>query len=189
MKQLQDLQAKALEKPTAPEMVKPGVNSLPELKEPGLDTSPVDIQDWLELLTSPMSDLSDGSSGWWKEVLARAEAAYKAWSQLTPLQKVSYVLPATKDLEEGRFAGVNSRASSMILAALAEGVKVECVAKKVTGSSAGLIFRLLTLYRPGGENEKVMILNQLQSPAKYVEAGKAAEGCVRGFDGYSEPTM
>ena len=71
MKQLQDLQAKAFEKPTAPEMVKPGVNSLPDLKEPGLDTSPVDIQDWLELLT-PMSDLSDGSSGWWKEVLARA---------------------------------------------------------------------------------------------------------------------
>ena len=63
----------------------------------------------------------------------------------------------------------------MILAALKEEVRTECVAKKVTGSSAGLLFRLLTLYRPGGENEKIMILSQLQSPPKHSDPGKAAE--------------
>ena len=96
-----------------------------------------------------MSDLSDGSASWWNDVVARADDAYRRWSSLTPLQKVSFSLPPTKDLEEGRFARVNSRAASMILAALKEEVRTECVAKKVTGSSAGLLFRLLTLYRPG----------------------------------------
>ena len=88
---------------------------------------------------------------------------------------MSFSLPSAKDLEEGRFARVNSRAASMILAALKEEVRTECVAKKVTGSSAGLLFRLLTLYRPEGENEKIMILSQLQSDPKHSDPGKAAE--------------
>ena len=41
---------------------------------------------------------------------------------------------------------------------------------------AGLIFRLLTPYRPGGESEKVMILKELRNAVKYTDAGKAAEG-------------
>ena len=88
----------------------------------------------------------------------------------------SVAQPSTHEgSEEGRFARVNTRAASMILAALKEEVRTECVAKKVTGSSAGLLFRLLTLYRPGGENEKIMILSQLQSPPKHSDPGKAAE--------------
>ena len=56
------------------------------MKQLGLETSPVDIQDWMELLTSLMSDLSDGSASWWRDVVARADDAYRRWSSLTPLQ-------------------------------------------------------------------------------------------------------
>ena len=69
MKQLQDLQVKKATDVLA------DTAALPLLKEPGLETSPVDIQDWMELLTSPMSDLSDGSASWWKDVVARADDA------------------------------------------------------------------------------------------------------------------
>ena len=46
MRQLQEVQLKQMDKKDGPEVVKPGISSLPHLESPGKDTSPVDIQDW-----------------------------------------------------------------------------------------------------------------------------------------------
>ena len=52
----------------------------------------------------------------------------------------------------------------MVVAALHDSVRQEVVARRLTGSTVRLIFRILTLYRPGGEGEKLKILQNLQSP-------------------------
>ena len=68
---------------------------------------------------------------------------------------------------------VNSRAAAMVVAALHDSVRQEVVARRLTGSTVRLIFRILTLYRPGGEGEKLKILQNLQSPSPESEAGSA----------------
>eukprot|EP00439_Symbiodinium_sp_Y106_P085881 s508_g30.t1 len=55
MRQLQDAQTKAFQKKTTAAV----------LKGPDPATSPVEVQDWLQLLQAPMSDLSDNSGDWW----------------------------------------------------------------------------------------------------------------------------
>ena len=56
----------------SPETVKPGTTTLPPLPAVRVETASVDIMDWLEMLTSPMSDLSDGSGLWWERVKSTA---------------------------------------------------------------------------------------------------------------------
>ena len=122
-RQLQDAQTKAFQKKSSqeePEPVKPGVTSLPTLKGPDPETSPVEVQDWLQLLQAPMSDLSDNSAEWWGRVQELAQRAYQGWSSATPMEWLALRAPREKELEEGRFARLNARAASMILSSLDE---------------------------------------------------------------------
>ena len=164
MRQLQEVQLKQMEKKDTPEVVKPGISSLPMLESPGKETSPVDIQDWLEEVGSIMGDLSDTSNEWWKAVREMADTHYKRWVTATPMEKLALALPKDAKLEYGKYGRVNSRAAGMILGALPAEVKSEMVTKKCTGSSTSLVFKLLTTYRPGGEQEKTQLLEQLTAP-------------------------
>ena len=150
----------------SPETVKPGVSSLPSLPQVSPTTASVDIMDWLELLAAPMSDLSDGSGEWWLRVKSEASKAYQAWTSASPIEKLRIQPPQVSELETGRWSRVNSRASSMILLALHGDVRQEMASRRSTGSAAALLFRLLTIYQPGGQQEKVQILSNLQQPAQ-----------------------
>ena len=176
MAQLQKAMIKQIDKgdteDKSPETVKPGTLALPMLKEVVAETSCVDVMDWMELIDGPMSDLSDSSAGWWRRVTSEAYRAYGLWSLASPLDRLA-IYPEVKDLEEGKFSRLNSMAAAMILTALHETVRQEVVARRLTGSTVRLVFRLLTLYQPGGEEEKFKILQNLQSPAPEQEASKA----------------
>ncbi|CAE7941150.1 TY5A, partial [Symbiodinium necroappetens] len=180
MRQLQEAQLRQLEKkPDSPEVVKPGISSLPTLAPPGQDTSPVDIQDWLEEVGSVMTDLSDSSWDWWLQTKEVAEEHYRRWIRSTPMEKISLSIPKTPALEQGRYGGVNAGAAGMILASLPQEVKSEMITKKVTGSTPSLIFKLLTSYRPGGEKEKTLLLQQLTNPETATSAEEAVQGLRR----------
>ncbi|OLP76435.1 hypothetical protein AK812_SmicGene43633 [Symbiodinium microadriaticum] len=169
-----------MEKKDLPEVVKPGISSLPTLLDsPGKETSPVDIQDWLEEVGSIMGDLSDTSYEWWKGVREIADDHYRRWVTATPMEKLALALPKDTKLEHGKYGRVNSRAAGMILGALPAEVKSEMVTKKCTGSSTSLVFKLLTTYRPGGEQEKTLLLEQLTAPEGAATADLAVQALRR----------
>ena len=178
MRQLQDAQTKALEKrgaATEPETVKPGVSALPTLKAPDPETSPVEVQDWPQLLQAPMADLSDSSHEWWGKIQEIATEGYRQWAQATPMERLAMRPPRDKSLEEGKYARLNSRAASMLLSALDESIRADLVSRRSTQSTSQIVYRILTLYQPGGEGEKKLILDKLQSPSKQDSPAKAAQ--------------
>ena len=63
----------------------------------------------------------------------------------------------------------------MIIMALPDAVKQEVVARRHANSTTKLLYRLLQIYQPGGEVEKVKILSQLQSPPAESDPQKAVE--------------
>ncbi|CAE7824994.1 unnamed protein product [Symbiodinium microadriaticum] len=158
-----------------PETVKPGTTVLPTLPPVRSESASVDLLDWMELIEAPMSDLSDGSATWWKQVRTKAALAYDKWVVSGPIERLRVTPEATSDLEEGRWSRVNSRAASMVLAALDESIRSELVSRRMTGSVTSIVFRLLTLYQPGGEEEKYRTLQQLQSPPRETDPAKAVE--------------
>ena len=179
MRQLQEVQLKQMDRKDGPEVVKPGISSLPALDPPGKESSPVDIQDWLEEVGSIMGDLSDTSHEWWTGVRALADEHYKKWVKATPMEKLTLSLPKDAKVENGKYGRVNSRGAGMILGALPAEVKSEMVTKKVTGSSVALVFKLLTTYRPGGEQVKTLLLEQLTCPEGAATADLAVHALRR----------
>ncbi|CAE7301732.1 RE1 [Symbiodinium sp. CCMP2592] len=165
----------------SPEAVKPGVSQLPSLPQVKAESSSIDIADWMEMLAAPMSDLSDGSAAWWRKVCEQATLAYQAWTDAGPMERLAIAPPKDPSLEDGRWGRVNSRAASMILLALHENVRSEMVARRLTGSTVSLLFRLMTLYQPGGEAERSRILNNLQNPPEETEPQKIVEA-LRSWD-------
>ena len=103
-----------------------------------------------------------------------AQSTYETWSRASPLERLSIAPPVEGELEQGKWSRVNARASTMIMASLDAAVSSEMVARRLTKSSPGLVFRLLTLYQPGREQEKGLIHHQLQSPA----SASTAQGAV-----------
>ncbi|CAE7357873.1 unnamed protein product, partial [Symbiodinium sp. CCMP2456] len=157
----------------SPEAVKPGTSTLPALPPVDPRSSAVDMMDWLEMITTPMQDLSDGSAEWWRRVRTAASEAYNTWAKASPVEKLVIQPPHEEELESGKWSRLNSRAASMILLALHDSVRQEMVQRRSTGSTCALIFRLLTIYQPGGQQEKVHILQSLQQPEAESTASRA----------------
>ena len=169
MQQLQTMQAQGMRDKSvvsnAPEAVKPGTTALPMLKAPDPMSGSLDFQDWLELVAGLMGDLSDSSHDWWTAVLQASRDAYERWVKATPLDRIRVEVDERPELVEGKWSRVNARACTMILAALDQGVKAEMVARRTTQVATQIMFRLYTLYQPGGSTEKALVLNHLQNPS------------------------
>ncbi|CAE7822041.1 unnamed protein product [Symbiodinium sp. CCMP2456] len=136
--------------------------------------------DWLEVITTTTQDLSDGSADCWNRVRKLADDSYKTWTQATPVEKLSISPPRDEELESGKWSRVNSRGASMVTA-LHDSVRQEMVQRRSTRSVTALIFRLLTIYQPGGQQEKVTILKNLQHP----EQAPDAQGAVKALRSWS----
>lgn len=93
MKQLQELQAQAMSRNSATiatESVKPGTLALAELPDVrGGAQSALLFQDWIEVASSVMGDVSEQSGAWWKSVMLLVESAYVRWLNATPLERLA----------------------------------------------------------------------------------------------------
>ena len=167
--QLQQAQLEKLGKRNAdeaPEQCKPGTTTLPPLLAPSGNESAVALQDWLEVIDGPLRDISDSSSWWWDAVKKRACDSYRVWVASGPYERLGHKPPTAEDLEKGKFSRLSARTAEMLLQAMAETVRPEMVARSVTRSPVALLFRLYTMYQPGGESEKAYILQYLVTPPK-----------------------
>ena len=161
--QLQGLQAQLTMDKGDNEVVKPGSPILPPLGPPEPANGSLIFQDWLELIHNPIRDLSNYSHVWWAHVLQVSREAYTRWCVASPLDRLS-IEPQEQGSASGRWVRVNSRACGMILEALDPSVKAHILAHRATGVAACLLFRLFTMYQPGGGAERWLVLRSLQSP-------------------------
>ena len=113
-----------------PATVKPGVSSLPKLKGIDPNTSPIDFQDWVTLLKAPTHALSATSQLWWPKVVSRPTEGL-----------VKPNIPV--ELTIGNWSRVNSRATSMLLAAIEDDFRTEMVNRRMCDSAVGILYRLM----------------------------------------------
>ena len=158
-----------------PETVKPGVSSLPKLKAINSESSPIDFQDWVTLLKAPMRDLSATSHLWWPKVVQEAEATYARFATSGPIERLGITPNITDELITGKWSRVNSRATTMLPAAIEDDLRVEMVNRRMCDSAVGILYRLMTLYAPGGESEKSLTLKKLQTPTRCTDPQLAAD--------------
>ena len=170
VQQLQELQAAALAKGQnlAAEVVKPGTTVLSPLPVTthGAESALL-FQDWLEVTSAIMRDVSEQSGVWWEAVLQEVEKAYKVWLAATPLERLN-VIPGGLELSEGRWMRLNARVASMFLSAMTVEQRGDMVAHRISTNVVKMLYRLHTVYQPGGSQERQDVLRRLQGPIDYV---------------------
>ena len=136
---------------------------IPKLQEWCSDTAPIDFNDWLLCLGPPMSDLSQSSAQWWEETLKAARDWYERHMALTPIERLTHKAVPTPGMSKAKWARVERRAASLLLAAAPESLKEEVISSKEVTTLA-VLTRGMCMYQPGGLSERVADLGALESP-------------------------
>ena len=178
VQQLQELQAQALQRGQAAtsEIIKPGTSTLTTL--PTLTTgaeAALQFQDWLEVTTAVMNDISEQSGLWWAEVQRLVDTTYQTWLAATPLERLAVAVPEATGLETNRWTRLNARVAAMLLTSMSEEQRSDMVSRRIANSTTCMMFRLHTLYQPGGSLERQDMLHRLQSPSDYLEKDSIEE--------------
>ena len=182
VQQLQELQAQALTKASSAvsvEVVKPGTATLMPMpqRSDGADAA-ITFQDWVEISTSTMADISEASSTWWREVLLSVEQTYERWLAASPIERLGIEPTGTEALASGRWMRVNARAASMLLNSMSEELKGDMVARRCTQNCVKMMFRVFVYYQPGGSAERTDVLRRLQNPVDFC-GGDSLEAVLR----------
>ena len=90
---------------------------LHKLPEWSVDSAPVDFADWLLLVHSQLSDLSESSGEWWEKTLEEAKRWYRDHLQMRPLEKLRHQVRLSEELKQQRWARISKRASNLLLQA------------------------------------------------------------------------
>ena len=161
--------------PTHPEAVKPGITSFPVLAEFKSDEGSLAYQDWLQTVTGLVGDVSDSASEWWAGVLNVVDRAYGVWISSSPIDRLRVEPTVPAELLQGRWVRVNFRVCSVLMTAIPEAIRADIVARKCNSSAPAILFRLHTLYQPGGGSEKALILKNLNEPVAAKDAASAVK--------------
>ena len=180
MQQLQELQAQALSKGStsgaSAELVKPGSTSLTVLPSlSGGCEAALAFQDWMEVSSSTLADVSEQSGIWWAAVVGAVTNTYERWLQATPLERLGISPEGHDALVTGRWARLNARVASMLLSAMSPELRAEMVAQRLSQNSVRMVYRLHTLYQPGGSAERSDVLRRLQNPKENLSSDSLEE--------------
>ena len=146
------------------EVIKPGVNTLPELPVVGPESC-LHFADWIHSSRPALSDVSDTSEELWALVLSEARAWYKAYLRLDAVSRLTSKPIPSEEITQPKWARVSRRIETMILAACPAPVREEISAARVTGLLS-VVARLYVIYAPGGLAEREIGLRHIQDPSQ-----------------------
>lgn len=159
--------------PPYPGVEQSGQGSKLELPALPQEITPMDLGDWLTLITPSMKDIANNASVWWESTLAAATTFYEEWRQSTPLQRVQLrpVLPA--ELKARSFERTEHRGVGLLLRALPTEMRSTIISNRDM-SSTSILWRLLITYQPGGSGEKGQLLKVLTTSSTSSTASQLA---------------
>ena len=142
-----------------PEALK--VGDLPSLPVLGSENASIQFGDWLVLARPVMNDIGGSASAWWNDLLAEVDALYGEWLMASPLQRLR--LKPHQRVLDATGQRIEMKAVNMLLQVLPEMIKKDVVATRSL-TSTSILFRLYTLYQPGGGAERAGLLKSISDP-------------------------
>ena len=140
------------------------ISELPRLAQTDLANSAVACGNWIAQIRQVLIGLSPSAGLWWQGVEGAATSAYQRWLVADPLGRLGIDPSTVKgEFDEGLFGRVESRAVSLLLAAVPQSVRDDVVTNRWL-SSTSILFRVMCLFQPGGSTERAHLLSQLVNP-------------------------
>ena len=114
--------------------------------------------DWMAVVFPVMADISPSARQWWTAVVREVEILYDTWLQSTPLERLRLKPEWLPGDENGM--RIEQRATSMLLSAIPEHLRKDIIASRKL-STVSILFKLHTIYQPGGGAERNALLRSL----------------------------
>ena len=150
-----------LQQGVAPPMEPLRGSELPLLPQPGTEQSALQFGDWITVVTPMIGDVAGSARGWWGDILQDASSLYDRWLTSTPLERIR--LRPTEVQRSEAHLRLEQRVVPMLLKCVPESIKQDLIASR-TMTVTGIMYRLWTVFQPGGSSERVSILKQLTEP-------------------------
>ena len=148
---------------------------LPKLDRYNPSTAAIVAGDWLASLGPTMATLSTSATLFWEDSLRAAQGLYQIWVMSSPLERlVVQAETLVARFRGGRYARVDQRAVTLLLAAISPELKEDIVTQRLFSTPA-IVFRVLTRYQPGGGGEKQQLLSYLVGPESVTTFAEAAK--------------
>ena len=129
---------------------------------------------WLTKTELVVRSFSESAGPWWTKTVAEATDAYQIWANSDPLERLRLVPTAAAE-PEYKLTLLVAKVAANLLEAIPKQMSEAMIAAKVT-DPAGILFRILKMYQPGGVEERTTLLKKLTeteqatSPASAVTA-------------------
>ena len=129
-----------------------------ELPKLDRNATSLDFGDWLTVVQQMIGDVSYTSAQWWGVVMTAVEQAYHHWLQADPLMRLR-MAPVIPDKARG-WPRTENRVVGMLLQAVPKDIYEDIVANRQM-SAGQVMFKLYTIFQPGGQVERTSLLQML----------------------------
>ena len=131
-----------------------------ELPKLDRNATSFDFGDWLTDVQLMIGDVSYTSAQWWGVVMTAVEQAYHHWLQADPLMRLR-MAPVIPDMARG-WPRTENRVvgNGMLLQAVPKDIYEDLVANRHM-SAGQVMFKLYTVFQPGGQVERTSLLQML----------------------------
>ena len=132
-------------------------HELPALPPVGAESALM-FGDWMAVIFPVMADISPSARQWWVAVVREVESLYATWLQSTPLERLRMKPEWFPGDENG--IRIEQRATSMLLSSIPEPLRKDIISSRKL-SVVSILFKLHTIYQPGGGAERNALLRSL----------------------------
>ena len=144
------------------EQVKVAVK-LPKLERPSVGQPAVRCGDWIYQVRIIVQGMTETATTWWDHVEASAKETYDSWMSADAQEK--YEITMAKPEEWPKYSMLSSKVSHLLLKAVSAEISRDAISERKT-DPAEILFRILTLYQPGGLEERNTLLKLLREAKK-----------------------
>ena len=143
-----------------PELLKGSVE-LPKMPEPYTDSSSVAFLEWMYEAGQLIGSLTEKASGWWEANSQLAVNTYKAYQGESPLQKLKIRVGANYFVDDEKWSRLERRVMTLLLQSMQPQIKNEVMMLRID-KVKDCLFKLYTIYTPGGASERASLIKQLE---------------------------
>ena len=133
--------------------------TIPALVSPDAPNAALEAGDWLAQLRPLVGDVAASATQWWDNLMSVTNSAYHTWLSLGPLERLHVQAPMVEETS-ARQTRLDQRVTMMLMNSLPTEIKNELIATRQL-HTAGVVFKVLRTYQPGGLNEKAATLAAL----------------------------
>ena len=142
----------------------------PKLESASAADAAVRCGDWLLRVGHVVKGLTESSSVWWSEVLAEAQRMYGEWLKADAFARVQMGITPVET--SAKYHILATKVSAALLDCLSKDI-VEVVIQARMIDTVFILFKLLSVYQPGGTQERNQILHDLSHTEKCSTASSA----------------